>query len=93
MNGLNQSLGMLEVIGMASAIACMDAMVKSAFVHVNKVERVGSGYICVMIEGDLASVQHAIEVGKNHCQGQLVAAKVIPRPYEGLEKWTAREIR
>mgnify|MGYP005758089583 CR=1 FL=1 len=90
---MNQSLGMLEVIGMASAIACIDVMVKSAFVRIIKVERVGSGYICVMVEGDLASVQHAIEVGKTQCQGQLVAAKVIPRPAEGLEKWAAPEIR
>ncbi|WNF38843.1 BMC domain-containing protein [Bacillaceae bacterium IKA-2] len=92
---MNQSLGIIEVVGMVTAMACIDAMVKSAYVEVTKIERVGSGFIAIMIEGDLASVQVALEIGAEtvQCHGELVAAKVIARPYEGLEKLTAPEKR
>lgn len=88
-----RSLGIIEVVGMVTATACIDAMVKSAYVEVTKVERVGSGFLAVIIKGDLASVQVAIEIGAETAQshGQLIAYRVIPRPYDGLEKMTAPE--
>ena len=62
---MNKSLGIIEVTGMVTATACIDAMVKSAFVEVFKVNHVGSGIIAIMILGDLASVQYAHEVGRD----------------------------
>lgn len=90
-----RSLGIIEVVGMVTATASIDAMIKSAFIEVKKIDRIGSGYITIMIEGDLASVQVAIEVGREvaQCHGELVAYRVIPRPYEGLDKLTALENR
>ncbi|MBU9714220.1 BMC domain-containing protein [Evansella tamaricis] len=90
---MERPLGIIEVIGMVSAIACVDAMVKTAFVDVYNIERTGSGMITIMIEGDLASVQAALEVGADVAQskGELVAVRAIARPYDGLEKLIPRE--
>ncbi|GGK30356.1 BMC domain-containing protein [Caldalkalibacillus thermarum TA2.A1] len=84
---MNLSLGIIEVEGLVTATACMDAMVKSAFVNVHHVEQVGSGWIAIMITGDLASVQAALERGAEVAQyfGEVVAVRTIPRPYQGLE--------
>ncbi len=88
---MGRSLGLLEVVGMVTAIACIDKMVKSAFVEVTRVEQIGSGMITIFIEGDLASVQYALEQGEEeaHYRGVFVTSKAIPRPYVGLDKLTA----
>lgn len=85
---MNQSIGIVEVIGLTAATSCIDVMVKAAFVEVYNIRRTGSGMITIIIQGDLASVQVAVEKGADaaQCIGELVAAHVIPRPYEGLEK-------
>lgn len=84
---MNQSIGIVEVIGTTAAAACIDVMVKAAFVEVYNIKRTGSGMITIIIQGDLASVQVAVEKGADAVQniGELVSAHVIPRPYEGLE--------
>ncbi|WP_280770579.1 BMC domain-containing protein [Salipaludibacillus daqingensis] len=80
-----QSYGFVEVIGYIAASACADAMVKAAYVKVDRVERIGAGYVTVAIKGDLASVQAALQVAEEvaHRFGELVVTKVIARPYEG----------
>lgn len=87
---MKQSLGIIEVVGNVNALSCADRMVKSAFVEVESIKRIGTGMVSIIIRGDLASVQHAVEVGQEAASehGDLIAARVIPRPYEGLEKLT-----
>ena len=82
-----RSLGIIEVVGLVTATACIDAMVKSAYVEVYNIKRTGSGMITVLIQGDLASVKEAIEIGESvaYRYGELIATRVIARPYEGLE--------
>lgn len=90
-----RSLGVLEVTGMSTMIACLDAMEKSAFINIHAVKRTGSGMLTILIKGDLASIQAALEIGADIAQsfGGLVAVKAIARPYSGLELLTgpARE--
>lgn len=83
---MNRSLGIIEVRGIVTATSCVDAMVKSAFVEVYNIERSGSGLLTIMIEGDLASVQAALEFGAEEAykHGELIAVKSIPRPDNGL---------
>lgn len=83
---MNKSLGIIEVVGMVTAAACVDVMVKSAFIEIESIARVGSGMLAIIIKGDLASVQYAIEVGKKEAaqHGEIVAFRVIPRPCDGL---------
>lgn len=85
---MNRSIGLLEVVGFVTAAACVDRMVKSAYVDVHSIKRTGSGMITVIISGDLASVKEALEVGEETASsmGELVAVRAIARPYEGLER-------
>lgn len=85
---MRQSIGLLEVIGLATATACADQMVKSAFIEIVEMNRVQTGMICVIIQGDLASVQVALEVGLEEAtkMGEIVAVKTIPKPFEGLDR-------
>lgn len=83
---MNLSLGIIEVKGIVTATSCIDAMVKSSFVEINNIERVGSGLIAIMIAGDVASVQVALEIGAEEAlkHGEIIGIKVIPKPAEGL---------
>ncbi|WP_113928826.1 BMC domain-containing protein [Bacillus sp. P14.5] len=88
---MKYSIGLIETAGFVTALACADRMIKSAYIEIHSINKVGSGMITVIIKGDLASVQHAIEIGREVAgeYGELIASRVIPRPYEGLEKLTA----
>lgn len=90
---MNQSLGIIEVVGLVTATACIDAIIKSAYVEVYNIKRTGSGMITVIIKGDLASVKEGLEIGAEvaHRFGELVALRVIARPYEGLVNLIAPE--
>lgn len=84
---IKKSIGIIEVVGIVTAAACIDAMTKTAYVEVSNLERIGSGLITIIIEGDLASVQVAIEAGEEMATrfGEMIATRVIARPYEGLD--------
>ncbi|WP_407272704.1 BMC domain-containing protein [Radiobacillus sp. PE A8.2] len=92
---MNRSLGLIEVRGTVTAAATVDVMVKNAFVEIRSIERVGSGLITIMIEGDLASVQAALEIGAEEAlkYGELIAVKSIPRPDQGLASLLSPEKR
>ncbi|MCL1951170.1 MAG: BMC domain-containing protein [Turicibacter sp.] len=83
-----KSLGFLEVEGIAAAVVGCDAMVKSAYVELVTVKADGDGHLQVIVCGDLASVKEALVFGTEAASriGQVVAAKAIARPYEGLER-------
>ncbi len=84
---MKQSLGLLEVSGLALAITCADAMAKAAAITLLALEKTnGSGWMVVKIAGDVASVQAAVMTGGELAERQqgLVAQKVIARPGEGL---------
>lgn len=88
--GKNLSLGVIEVTGLVNATVCVDAMLKSTYVDIYNVEKVGSGLVAIMIQGDLASVQVALEIGADAASenGQVLAVKTLARPADGLEKIT-----
>ena len=50
-----ESLGMIETKGLVGAIAAADAMVKAANVHLVGYEKIGSGYVTVMVRGGWCS--------------------------------------
>lgn len=84
---MKQSLGLLEVSGLALAINCADAMAKAASITLLGLEKTnGSGWTVIKIAGDVASVQSAIINGASVAQAQdgLVAQKVIARPGDGI---------
>jgi microcompartment protein CcmL/EutN len=84
---VKQSLGLLEVSGLALAISCADVMAKAASITLIGMEKTnGSGWTVIKVAGDVASVQSAIITGAHYAQGRdgLVAQKVIARPADGL---------
>lgn len=80
---MKQSLGLLEVCGLALAISCADIMAKSASITLLALEKTnGSGWMVIKITGDVASVQAAITTGAQFAEQRngLVAHKVIASP-------------
>ncbi|NLB74050.1 MAG: BMC domain-containing protein, partial [Firmicutes bacterium] len=51
-------------------------------------EKIGGGYVTVMVRGDVGAVKAATEAGAQAAQrlGELVSVHVIPRPHSDLVK-------
>ncbi|SHF92975.1 BMC domain-containing protein [Ornithinibacillus halophilus] len=83
------AIGLIETRGLTAAIEALDSMAKAANIRLVDLKRVGSGLITVIIEGDVADVSAAIEVGKlapDLTGGELISSNVIPRPHPELKK-------
>ena len=78
----NFALGFIETQGFTAVFAAIDTACKAASVEIVGKEKLGGGYVTVVIKGDVASVKAAIEAGKAEVEalGKLIAAHVIPRP-------------
>lgn len=76
------AIGMIETQGLTAVIEAIDTAVKAANVEVLGREKLGGGYITVLIKGDVAAVKAAIDAGREKVEGlgKLIAAHVIPRP-------------
>ena len=85
---VQQGLGMVETRGVTAGIEPADAMTKSAEVTLVGTEKIGSGLVTVMVRGDVGAVKAAVEAGTDAASrlGELVAAHVIPRPHNDVEK-------
>jgi len=83
-----QALGMIETRGLTAAIEAADSMTKAAEVTLVGTEKIGSGLVTVMVRGDVGAVKAAVESGAATASrlGELVAAHVIPRPHNDVEK-------
>ncbi|MGH9817664.1 MAG: BMC domain-containing protein [Candidatus Acidiferrales bacterium] len=83
----NEALGLIETKGLVGAIEASDAMVKAANVVMMGKEYIGSGYVTVMVRGDVGAVKAATDAGAAAARrvGELVAVHVIPRPHEHVE--------
>jgi microcompartment protein CcmL/EutN len=80
------AIGFIETQGFTAVIEAIDTACKAANVEVLGREKLGGGYITVMIKGDVAAVNAAIEAGivKVDGLGKLIAAHVIPRPSQAI---------
>jgi len=81
------ALGMIETRGLVGAIEAADAMVKAANVRLIGQERIGGGYVTVMVRGDVGAVKAATDAGAAAAQrvGELISVHVIPRPHNETE--------
>ena len=86
MNG--ESLGMIETRGLVGAIEAADAMVKAANVQLIGYEKIGSGYVTVMVRGDVGAVKAATDAGAAAAKkvGEIVSIHVVPRPHSDTDK-------
>ena len=81
-------MGLIETRGLVGAIEAADAMVKSANVNLMGYEKIGSGYVTVMVRGDVGAVKAATDAGAAAAKkvGEVVSVHVIPRPHADTEK-------
>ena len=82
-----EALGLIETKGLVGSIEAADAMVKAASVKLVGKEKVGGGYVTVMVRGDVGAVKAATDAGAAAAErvGELVSVHVIPRPHADLE--------
>jgi len=81
------ALGMIETKGLVGSIEAADAMVKAAKVALIGKERIGGGYVTVMVRGEVGAVKAATDAGAAAARrvGELVSVHVIPRPHSEVE--------
>ncbi len=81
------ALGMVETLGLVGAVEAADAMVKAANVRLIGKERIGGGFVTVLVRGEVAAVKSATDAGAAAAArvGELRSVHVIPRPHEDVE--------
>ena len=79
---MSKALGFIETQGFTAVFDAIDSACKAAQVEVVGKEKLGGGYITVVLQGDVAAVHAAIAVGEQKAAalGTLIAAHVIPNP-------------
>lgn len=82
-----KALGLVETRGLVGAIEAADAMVKAANVSLIGKEKIGGGYVTVMVRGDVGAVKAATDAGAAAARkvGEVVSVHVIPRPHADIE--------
>lgn len=85
------ALGLIEAIGLSTAMVALDAATKSAdvtFVGYEKVIGVGKMIsVTLGLSGEVAAVKAAVEAGRvaGSRVGTIVSALVIPRAHEDVD--------
>lgn len=81
-----KAVGMIETRGLVAAIEAGDAMLKAAEVKLIGTEKIGSGLVTIIVEGDVGAVKAATESGVEAASrlGEVVAVHVIPRPHTDI---------
>lgn len=81
------ALGMIETKGFVGMVEAADAAVKAAKVELVGYEKIGGGYVTMVVRGDVAAVKAAIEAGARGAErvGELVSTHVIPRPHANID--------
>jgi microcompartment protein CcmL/EutN len=80
------ALGLIETQGFTAVFEAIDTACKTANVEVVGKEKLGGGYVTVVIRGELSAVTAAVEAGKSRVGdlGKLIAAHVIARPSQAV---------
>ena len=91
-NSTHSALGFIETQGFTAVMEALDTACKAADVTVVGKEKLGGGYVTVVIQGELSAVTAAVEAGQAKVEGlgQLIAAHVIGRPSEAVLSLTPR---
>jgi len=85
---MEDALGMIETRGLVAIIEATDTMLKAAKVKYVGMRKVGSGYVSVLVSGDVAACKAAVDAGAAAAGriGEVVSVHVIPRPHAELDK-------
>ena len=83
----SDAIGLLETQGLVAALHATDEMLKGAAVTLVGKEKIGAAYVTIVVRGDVAAVQSAIDSGRATVErlgGKLIMADVIARPHPEL---------
>ena len=89
---MRAALGLIEAIGLTTAITALDAASKAADVSLAGFDKVigvsKKVSVTIQIAGEVAAVNAAEEAGVEAAErvGEVVASHVIPRPHEEVDK-------
>ena len=87
------ALGLIETFGIVYVMEAADAMCKAADVELIGFENVASGYISVLVQGDVGACQAAVAAGVKAVEAMetnVYSSCVIPTPHRDLAKMTRR---
>ena len=93
---MNKALGLIEALGLTTAVTALDAASKAADVTLIGFEKIiGVGQsvgVNIQIAGEVAAVQAAVEaaVTAGNRVGVVFASKVIPRPHDEVDALLAK---
>ena len=93
---MKAALGLIETIGLTTAMTALDAASKAADVKLMGYDRVigvdKAVSLTLNLAGEVAAVQAAVDAGVAAGQrvGTVVSWKVIPRPHEEVDKVIAK---
>ncbi len=85
----SQAIGMIETFGNVFVINAGDAMCKAAEVELIGYENTASGYISVIVQGDVSACRTAVDAGVaavHEMGAEIYSSCVIARPHEDLFK-------
>lgn len=87
------ALGLIETFGIVFVLEAADAMCKAADVELVGFENVASGYISVLVRGDVGACKTAVEAGVKavgEMDAEVYSHVVIASPHKDLERIIAR---
>jgi len=87
--GKYRALGLIETFGIVFVLEAADAMCKAANVELIGFENVASGYISVMVRGDVGACKSAVDTGVKavvDMGAEVYSSIVIASPHQDLEK-------
>lgn len=88
-----EAIGLIEVFGLVFVLEAADAMCKAADVELIGYENVASGYISVLVRGDVGACKTAVATGVKAIEdmgAEVYSSVVIARPHQDLEKIFSR---
>lgn len=91
--GRPRAMGLIETFGIVYLLEAADAMQKTADVEVVGFENVASGYVSVLVQGDVAACKSAVDAGVKAVEkmgASVYSSVVIPTPHPDLVKITRR---
>jgi len=85
---MSNALGLIETKGYVGCIEAGDAMVKAANVRIIGIERIGEGFVTVLVSGDVGAIKAAVDAGAAAAKrvGEVISIHVIPRPHDDISK-------
>ena len=91
---MGNSYGFFEVPGVVAAMDALDIMCKTSDVVLASWERkMGGRLVTLIIEGDVSSVQQAIDAACEKCIKKPACHAVIARPHEEIVRIVERSAK